>query len=475
MSDMRITYILICLILFGVVRPDLSMAQVSVGADLSFLPQLESLGAVYTEDELDRNCLDLFDEHGWQIIRLRLWHSPHEYYRWNGLDSTLVFAQRIKAAGFQLMLDFHYSDWWADPGQQNKPAAWQGLDFEALVDSVNQYSAAVMQRFIDADAAPDYVQAGNEISPGFLFPEGKVGWPGSEWDTEQQWSQLTTLLTAACEGIRQPFAEDTEPEILLHIADGVNNSFSRWWFDHIEDANVPYDVIAFSYYPWWHGFSLDDLNTNLTDMINRYDKPVMIVESNYPFTLDWNDNTHNFIGLESQLIPGFPATPEGQLDFFQTVVGIVNDLPEPGGLGFLLWEPEFIAFEGGLGSPMENLAVFDFDGEVLPSIDLPMTLSVEEIFPLSPENLPSSQYNGLIYPNPANAEAILILPATGSGMVELKIVNLLGQTLYHESLLLAANEQHLISLPIASLGSGKYWVQTTSSGYSSVATITVLR
>jgi arabinogalactan endo-1,4-beta-galactosidase len=454
--------------------PVSTSAQPLTGADLSHLPELESLGATYIDGNVERDCLDLFDEHGWRIVRLRLWHTPDWNARYSGLDSTLVFAQRVKQDGFELMLDFHYSDWWADPGQQNKPAAWEGLAITTLIDSVYAYTFDVMTRFHEIGATPDYVQLGNEISPGMVFPEGKVGWQGSEWDTDDQWANLTMMLHAGSNAVQDAVPEPYRPEILLHIADGANNAHSRWWFDNVTSAGVNFDVLAFSYYPWWHGVSLDDLEYNLTDMVNRYDKPVMIVESNYPFTLGWNDNTNNFVGMEDQLVDGYPASPMGQLTFYQTVVDIVDGLPDPGGLGFLLWEPEFIAFEGGLPNPMENLAVFGFNNEALPSLALPLTLQVHEKFP-SPQEYHPSFSDIWIYPNPANANASLILPATGGGSVELQIVNLLGQTIHQESLIIALNERQVISLPVASISSGKYWVQTMVKGERYSKPIVIVR
>ncbi len=449
-------------------------AQQLTGADLSHLPQLEALGAQYLEDGVERNCLDLFDENGWRIVRLRLWHTPDWNARYSGLDSTLVFAQRVKQAGFELMLDFHYSDWWADPGQQNKPAAWENLVITTLIDSVYAYTFNVMTRFHEVGATPDYVQLGNEISPGMLFPEGRVGWQGSEWDTDEQWANLTMMLQVGSDAVQDAIPAPIHPEILLHIADGANNWHSRWWFDNVTSAGVEFDVLAFSYYPWWHSTVLADLENNLTDMVNRYDKPVMIVESNYPFTLGWNDNTNNFVGMENQLVDGFPASPEGQLAFYQAVVDIVDNLPAPGGLGFLLWEPEFIAFDGGLPNPMENLAVFDFDSEALPGLGLPITLQVNEKYP-SPQVYRPSFNDGWVYPNPANSHATVVFPASAAGPTRLRIVNLLGRTLYMESLVVAASEKQVISLPVTTLSSGKYWVQITRNGQRTSLPIVVLK
>ena len=150
---------------------------VRAGADLSFTPQLVSLGAVYRLDGTAVDLLDACATHGLEIVRLRLWHTPAE--PWNGLDATVAFAREVKARGFDLMLDLHYSDTWADPGHQSKPAAWEGIPFEALVDSVREYTSAVVKRFRDEGILPEYIQIGNEISAGMLWDDGRVGWWGA--------------------------------------------------------------------------------------------------------------------------------------------------------------------------------------------------------------------------------------------------------------------------------------------------------
>jgi arabinogalactan endo-1,4-beta-galactosidase len=141
-------------------------AEILAGADLSIVPRLEQARVVYFDNGQPREALSIFHDHNYRIVRLRLWHTPAE--PWHGLDSVLAFAQRVKNAGFEFLLDLHYSDTWADPAQQTKPAAWQGLTFPVLVDSVYAYTNSVIRRFRDGDALPEYVQIGNEISAGML-------------------------------------------------------------------------------------------------------------------------------------------------------------------------------------------------------------------------------------------------------------------------------------------------------------------
>ncbi len=335
--------------------------QVQKGADLSFLPRLEHEGAQFFIDGVQENALDIFESKGWNVIRLRLWHTPAE--PWHGLDSTVALARRAKDAGFDILLDFHYSDTWADPGNQTKPLIWNSIDFNALVDSVYNYTNAAMIRFRDEGALPKWVQIGNEINPGMLWPDGRVG---GVWDTPEQWNQLCTLLNAGATACRDSLPVAQQPEIMIHIAAGGNNAASVWFFDWIAMWGLNYDIIAQSYYPWWHG-TLEDLEYNLNDLASRYDKDIWIVETAYPFTLGWNDDTHNIVGLPEHLLPGYPDSPDGQRDFLAELCRIVQNIPEGRGKGICYWEPAWVP-TAGFGSPWENLCLFDFSSEVLPGL-----------------------------------------------------------------------------------------------------------
>ncbi len=343
-------------------------AEPQIGADLSFVPQLEQLGAQYRQNGNSEDVLTILRDAGHGIVRLRLWHSPTE--SWHSTTATLAYAERVAAAGFDLMLDFHYSDTWADPGHQTKPVAWSELKFAALVDSVYSYSYAVISRFADAGVVPSYVQVGNEIGVGLLWSDGRTGWPGSVWDTPQQWSQMTQLLAAGIAGVRDASPADEQPQIVLHVAEGGNNTICRWFYDNVVARGVDFDICGVSFYPWWHG-PLTDLAMNLHDLAARYDKPVFVVEASYPWTLEGMDETGNFVWQVSQLVPGYTATPQGQLHYLQDLLGIVRSAN--GGLGgrggaLIYWEPAFLSVPGGPPNPYENLTLFDFDGDVLPGL-----------------------------------------------------------------------------------------------------------
>ncbi len=365
MRSVQLSFLLPVMLLSALSCP---AAEPQIGADLSFVPQLEQLRVQYRQNGVPYDVLTILRDADYGIVRLRLWHSPTEL--WHSTSATLAYSERAAAAGFDLMLDLHYSDTWADPGHQTKPVAWTDLSFTALVDSVYSYSYAVISSFAAAGLMPRYVQVGNEIGGGLLWSDGRVGWPGSTWDTPPQWSQLTQLLAAGIAGVRDASPADQQPQIVLHVAEGGDNTICRWFYDNVLAGGVDFDICGVSFYPWWHG-PLTNLAANLHDLATRYDKPVFVVETSYPWTLGSLDETVNFVWQASQLLPGYAATPEGQLNYLQDLYGIVRSAN--GGLGgsggaLIYWEPAFLAAPGAPPNPHENLTLFDFDGDALPGL-----------------------------------------------------------------------------------------------------------
>lgn len=241
-----------------------------IGADISWLPQLEDEGRVFTDNGLAKDGIVLLRDHGFNYIRLRIFvnpenekgYSPNKGYC--GLDQTLEMAKRIKDAGMKLLLDFHYSDYWADPQKQYKPQAWANLDFESLTDSVKTYTTNVLRALKQQGTTPDMVQVGNEINHGMIWPDGHISNP----------DDLASLLKAGVAGVE---SVDPNIPIMMHIALGGLNDESVFWLDNMISRGVKFDIIGISYYPRWHG-TLDDLSKNLNDLIVRYNKPINVVE-----------------------------------------------------------------------------------------------------------------------------------------------------------------------------------------------------
>jgi arabinogalactan endo-1,4-beta-galactosidase len=215
-----------------------------------------------------------------------------------------------------------------------------------------------------AQATPaDMVQIGNEIRNGMLWPTGWAdAWSGAGWDN------LGILLRAGAAGVAD--VPGKRPRIVIHFDQGGDNAFSRVFFDQVVAHAVPFDVIGLSYYPFWHG-TITQLRTNLTDLAARYNRDVMIVETQYGWTLDNGDSLGNFLWQSSQVVPGYPATPGGQLAFASDLVSALAAVPGGRGAGIFYWQPEWIPGVGwtpGAGTPNDNLTMFDFSGRALPSV-----------------------------------------------------------------------------------------------------------
>jgi beta-galactosidase len=241
-----------------------------LGADISFLPELEAKGIKFSDKGVQKDAIEILKDHGFNYIRLRIFNNPARdsgYSPKKGfcdLEHTKQMAKRVKAAGLKLLLDFHYSDYWADPQQQYKPAAWRGQDFNALKHSVYAYTVDVLRQLKAQGTLPDMVQVGNEINHGMIWPEGEIN----------NLDSLAELIYMGVQGVK---AVDPSTPVMLHIALGGQNLEARFFLDQMLDRNVPFDVIGLSYYPKWHG-TLDDLKANMTDLSARYNRQVMVAE-----------------------------------------------------------------------------------------------------------------------------------------------------------------------------------------------------
>ncbi|HEY3412211.1 MAG TPA: arabinogalactan endo-1,4-beta-galactosidase [Armatimonadota bacterium] len=330
------------------------------GVDASFLRQIEDHGGAYYDGGLKRDALAIFRNHGVNLLRLRVWNNPADGY--SGKADVLGLASRGHALGMRLLIDFHYSDTWADPAHQTKPAAWATLSDDALRTAVHDFTKDIVSSLAAQGTPPDFVQVGNEIRAGMLWPTGYVS-----GGTDPNWPRFASLLKAGVAGVKDGMPAGRSTSIVLHIDSGGNNAWCRDWYDAAVRNAVPFDTIGLSYYPWWHG-TPQALAANLGDLAQRYGKPVMVVEAAYPWTLANQDATNNIVGLPSQLSTGYPATPAGQRAFLDAVFSIVRAVPGGKGAGVVYWEPDWIS-TASFGSAWENLATFDFGGNVLTSID----------------------------------------------------------------------------------------------------------
>ena len=328
------------------------------GVDLSFTPEILLAGTQFKDNNQTKDLVQIFKDKGINTVRLRLWHTPVDAH--SSLQEVIDFAKILNATGLNIWLDIHYSDTWADPGNQSLPAAWKNASLTDLKDSVYQYTSSTIQTFNKAGITLKIVQIGNETNSGFLWGLGKVG-----GIFDSNWSNYALLVKQGIQAVKD---KSSSTKTLIHFA-GYNGA--DWFYSNLAAQNVSYDYIGLSYYPVWHGKSFDSLYTSLTSLITKYHKPVIIAETSYPFTLLWNDNTNNLVGSASQLIPAYDATPDGQNAYTKAMIDLMASLPNQQGLGICWWAPEWVSFKGPNAtncSTSENLTLFDFNNNSLPAL-----------------------------------------------------------------------------------------------------------
>ena len=372
------------------------------------LKQVEENGGLFYENGNQIDPIQIFKDKGINTARIKIWHTPSLNY--NNLESVLEIADRASSVGLDLFLDFHYSDTWADPSNQTKPSAWVDLNFETLCDSLEQYSHHVITKLKNQNTLPKYVQIGNETDCGFLWPDGYVC---DESNNDSQWNKLRDLFMHAIEGINSALDTQDTLKIISHVSSGGN-----WFFNNLIGQGVDIDILSISYYPMWHG-TLSDLNQNMDELGNEFQKPVLIVETAYPFTLQWNDNTNNILGLETQLLEDYEASEDGQFTFLHDLIILVDE--NDYGLGICYWAPDWIS-TNQFGSPWENQALFDFDGELLDAISVfdNSSVAIKRIDNFSLNNI----YN---YPNPFNPITTLEYDLPEDAVVNITIYDMMGR------------------------------------------------
>jgi len=343
----------------------LGKTQFVMGADLSYVNQILEHGGVYRDNGQVKDPYTIFKDHGTNLVRLRLWHTPtwtKEVYgsagtkMYNDLADVKVAIRRSREAGLAVNLDFHYSDTWADPQKQVIPAAWGGLDFKTLSDSVYQYTYQVLQTLSEEGLMPEMVQIGNEINPGMLLPLGGYASNG--------WPKLGELINSGIKAVRDVSKHSNiKPLVILHVAQPEN--VESWYSNITRSGDVSdFDILGFSYYSKWSDVPIGDISRYVADFKKTFKKEVMIVETAYPWTIENADSYGNIFNA-GDAEPGYPITPEGQLKY---MIDLTKAIMDGGGMGIMVWEPAWISSSvkdpWGTGSAWENCTFFDFDGYV---------------------------------------------------------------------------------------------------------------
>ena len=357
------------------------------GMDLSTLLELERCGAKYYDNGEERDLLAIMKSYDVDTIRIRLWNDPWsetgESYGAgeNDLKTSLEIAKRVTAAGFGVLLNFHYSDFWADPGKQIKPKAWADYGVKELEQAVYDYTLESMRTFLDAGVNITMVQVGNELSNGLLWPEGKV----------PNYDNIATFVNA---GIRAVRKADAAIPVMIHLDNGGNNALYREWFDNFTKRGEDFEIIGLSYYPFWHG-SLQMLNDNMNDIAERYGKDLVIAEVSMGYTME---DYKNYEKLSDEERKGYatrpalvekieyPMTKQGQYDFMEDFLNRISHIKGGKGKGFFYWEPAWIPVPGSgwatpaslkymndpgpCGNEWANQALFDYDGNALPTLSM---------------------------------------------------------------------------------------------------------
>jgi arabinogalactan endo-1,4-beta-galactosidase len=330
-----------------------------LGHDISALERIEQAGGIFRDAGTPGDAIAILRAHGANLFRLRLFVAPNgTEVQVNDLAYTVRMAQRVKAAGAQLLLDIHYSDTWADPAHQVTPAAWAAMSLDTLEAEVERYTDSVVTVLAQAGALPDVVQVGNEVDAGMLWPLGQLEY---DVDSLASWDRFTRLLRAGIRGVRSATPTGATVRVMVHYSGGANTGGTQWFFDHVVSAGVAFDLIGLSYYPFWHG-TIGQLRTNLRDAAQRYGRGVMVVETAYPWRAGgWESMVTN----SGAMIWG--VSPQGQAGFLADVVSAVADVPGGRGLGVLWWYPESIQVGGLFAWAGGSLALFDAGGSLLPA------------------------------------------------------------------------------------------------------------
>lgn len=365
------------------------------GMDLSTLTELEKCGAKYYDDGKEMDILDIMKKYDVDTIRIRVWNDPWsengESYGAgeNDLETSLGIAKKVSEAGLGVLLNFHYSDFWADPGKQIKPKAWTSYSLEELEQAVFDYTLETMRTFWKEGVNLTMVQVGNELSKGLLWPEGHV----------PNYDNIAKFVNAGIRAVRKAdeerIADGLHPEleklpIMIHLDNGGNNALYREWFDNFTARSEDFEIIGLSYYPFWHG-TLQMLEDNMNDIAGRYGKDLIVAEVSMGYTMEdykeyekLPDEERKGYATKASLVGKieYPMTVQGQSDFMSDFLQRISRIKDGKGRGFFYWEPAWIPVPGSgwatpaslkymneaakqCGNEWANQALFDYDGNAL--------------------------------------------------------------------------------------------------------------
>ena len=355
------------------------------GADISTLIEQEENGAVYYDRGVRMDLLEILKSYGFNWVRIRLWNDPYsesgEPYGagTNDLQKLIRISRRAKDIGLKVLLCLHYSDFWADPGKQTMPKAWVGKSARELVHAVYEYTLSVLNALRSEGVSPDMIAVGNELTNGLLWPLGK----------KPDFDNIASFVSSGISACRE---FDKNIPVMIHLDNGGNNPMYVEWFDNYIKRGEDFDVIGLSYYPFWHG-TMRSLERNMRDIERRYGKQTVVAEVSTGFTMEdyasyekLSPSERKGYATSPELVSKveYPLTKEGQCEFMKEFMKISSGSKL--NRGFFYWEPGWIPVpnvgwandaalaytgeKGPGGNEWANQALFDYDGNALPALEI---------------------------------------------------------------------------------------------------------
>lgn len=329
------------------------------GVDASMTYQVEKCGGVYfNKDGKEQDVFQILKKAGVNFVRFRLWNKPYTKYSKeygggnNTIDVDLALAKRAKAAGLNVMIDFHYSDFWADPDQQNKPKDWGTLEQNEIPNAIKEYTISTLTAFKNEGVTVDAVQIGNEINNGMCGYE--IDWN----NTEESYDVMSEMIKGGIEGAKSVFSNT---RTVIHLANGGNKEEFEKFFLAMDKRNVNYDIIGASYYPNLSG-DLSELQANLDNVSEKTGKPVIIAETSWGFTTEYNEYTANQYTTADEDVGGYLTSEQAQATEIRDIVNILSNVPNKKGLGIFYWEPGWLPVEGA-GWATKYGQAYQYEGE----------------------------------------------------------------------------------------------------------------
>jgi arabinogalactan endo-1,4-beta-galactosidase len=297
------------------------------GADVSWLPEIERAGSKFYDAKGRKiDPLVMMKQAGLKTARVRLWVQPPDEK--SSIGEVLGLAKRIKSAGLAFVLDLHYSDWWADPSNQATPAAWQGLNQSQLEQKIGEYTASTLARFARQQTSPQWVQVGNEIANGMLWPTAKL----KSWSNEE-FKILTSYLNSASAAVR---ASSGKPKVMVHLETGGDSAkTSNWLRMALANGLIRPDAIGLSYYSQWGG-PLSNVEKTISVVANEFNFPVAIAETAYPNAM--TAPTKQVLDASKAGLAGFAISTSGQAAYATKSCAVLRSSAGTKSLGVWWWE-----------------------------------------------------------------------------------------------------------------------------------------